>query len=190
MGLNNFQIALKGKQPSSRINSEDITEKQENSFCFRSWSMLISKTAIMMWFKYLAAQVRCPFCQPKEIWHLFAAIKLETAFLFGIYKRLIVQNLLWFTLWKSAGDLNQDFLLAVFWVLVMYDYFWGSAQHARVSWWLLQPAKAGEWGLLVTYHVEHSLVSRGHGLLCAALVCWMCGLSTFQAGRIHKPTAA
>lgn len=93
MGLYNFQITLKGKQPSPRIYSEDITEKQESSvFWFSSWSMLISKTAIMVWFKYLFAQVRCPFCQPKEIRHLVATIKLETAFLFGIHKKVVTQN--------------------------------------------------------------------------------------------------
>lgn len=139
MGLSNFQITLKGMQSSPRIYSEDITEKQESSvFCFRSWGMLIPQTNIMMWYKYLFAQLRCPFCQPNEIWCLVATIKLETAFLFGIYKRVVTGDS------EAYSDLcygslqvalNKIFLTKIccFWAMVTCDYFWGSAQRARVS---------------------------------------------------------
>lgn len=36
MGLNNFQITLKGKQPSPRIYSEDITEIYKKVLCSAS----------------------------------------------------------------------------------------------------------------------------------------------------------
>lgn len=155
MGLNNFQITLKGKQPSPRIYLEDVTQKQESSgFCFRSWGMLIPKAAIMMWFKYLFPQVRCPFCQPKEIWHLVATIKLEITFLFGLYKSMVTDDSeLYYDL--CYGSLQVALTRIFYLVFLGFGHMWLFLRFCPVckgqfcSWWLLQPAKAGGWGTQV-----------------------------------------
>lgn len=108
-----------------------------------------------------------------------------------------LRSVFWLMLWKFAGGLKQDFLDQDL-LFLGYGHMWlflrfcPACKGQFCSWWLLQPAKAGGWGpwVVVTYHVRCRLVSSGRGLLSAALVCWICSLSTFQPGRIHKPSAA